>query len=209
MYRRNYKILYFLIGLTLMLACVPTLGPAPAPIPTFDVNAPLTAIVLTANSAATQTALFLPPTATPTVPTNTPFPTATPLPTFLFLIPTKDEPPTQIPLGNSDKAYECQVLSADPHDPLPVSASFVAKWLVANIGKSTWDSDNADYRYIDGYRFHLQSAYDFPVSVAPGVTVELTVDMQAPPTPGQYSTFWIIYIGKNAFCKMQLDITVQ
>lgn len=209
MNRRSNKAIVLFVSILLMLACMPTLGPTQAPIPTFDANAPLTAIVLTAESAATQTALFAPPTATPTVPTNTPFPTATPLPTFLFLIPTKDEPPTQIPLGNSDKAYECQVISAEPSAPIPVSTSFIAKWLVANIGKSTWDSGDADYRYIDGYRLHLQSIYDFPVDVAPGTTIDLTVDMQAPPTPGQYSTFWIIYIGKNAFCKMQLDITAQ
>ena len=209
MNRRSNNVIVFFISILLMLACMPTLGPTQAPIPTFDSNAPLTAIVLTVNAASTQTALFLPPTATPTVPTNTPYPTVTPQPTFLFLIPTKDIPPTQIPLGNSDKEYECQILSAEPSDPIPVSTQFVAKWLVANIGKSTWESDNADYRYIDGDRIYLQSIYDFPVDVAPGVTVELTADMQAPATAGQYSTFWIIYIGKKAFCKMQLDINVQ
>ena len=193
----------------MILACMPTLGPASPPIPTFDANAPLTAIVLTAGAAATQTALHSPPTATPTVPTKTPFPTATPTATFLFLIPTKEIQPTQIPLGSSDKEFDCQVLSAEPQNPLPVSTKFIAKWIIANIGTSAWDSNNADYRYIDGDKIYLQSIYDFPVTVSPGTTVELKVDMQAPPIPGKYSTFWIIYIGKNAFCKMQLDLVVN
>jgi len=193
----------------LTLACLPTLGPASAPIPTFDPNAPLTAIVLTAGAAATQTAVNAPPTATPTVPTNTPFPTPTATATFLYFLPTSVVPPTQIPLGHSDKDFECQVLSADPRNPLSVSTKFVAKWVVANIGKSSWTSDNADYRYIDGEKIHLQSIYDFPVNVPSGATVELTVDMQAPPTPGEYSTFWVINVGKNAFCKMQLNLVVN
>ncbi|MBI2331089.1 MAG: hypothetical protein HYU84_02760, partial [Chloroflexi bacterium] len=118
-------------------------------------------------------------------------------------------PPTQIPLGSSDAEFECQVLSADPRNPLPVSTKFVAKWIVANIGKSTWSAGSADYRYIDGDKIHLQSIYDFPATVPPGATVELTVDMQAPSTPGTYSTFWIIFVGKKAFCKMQLDLVVN
>jgi len=209
MHRRSNRTFLLFISLVLMLACMPTLGPAPAPLPTFDPNAPLTAIVLTAGAAATQTAVNAPPTATPTVPTNTPFPTATPTATFLFFVPTSALPPTQIPLGSSDKEFDCQVLSGDPRNPLPVSTKFTAKWIVANIGKSTWDGGSADYRYIDGDKLHLQSIYDFPATVPPGATVELTVDMQAPPTPGTYSTFWIVYIGKNAFCKMQLDLVVN
>jgi hypothetical protein len=207
--KQNHRTILILITAILILACMPTLGPASTPIPTFDANAPLTAIVLTAGAAATQTALHSPPTATPTVPTNTPFPTPTATATFLFFIPTSVLPPTQIPLGSSDKEFDCQVLSADPRNPLPVSTKFIAKWVVANIGKSTWDGGSADYRYIDGEKIHLQSIYDFPVSVPPSATVELTVDMQAPPTPGKYSTFWIIFIGKNAFCKMQLDLVVN
>ena len=92
---------------------------------------------------------------------------------------------------------------------MPVSTKFIAKWVVANIGRSTWDRNSADYRYIDGDKIHLQSVYDFSATVPPSATVELTVDMQAPPTPGKYSTFWIIYVGKNAFCKMQLDLVVN
>lgn len=207
--RKNHRTILIVITAILILACVPALGPATTPIPTLDPNAPLTAIVLTAGAAATQTAINAPPTATPTVPTNTPFPTPTATATFLFFIPTSVLPPTQIPLGHSDKDFDCQVLSGDPRNPLPVSTKFTAKWVVANIGKSTWTSDSSDYRYIDGTKMHLQSVYDFPATIPPGATVELTVEMQAPPTPGTYSTFWVIYVGKNAFCKMQLDLVVN
>lgn len=207
MLRRRTLLLF--IVMVFMLACLPTLGPASAPIPTFDPNAPLTAIVLTAGAAATQTAVNAPPTATPTVPTNTPFPTPTPTATFLFFIPTNALPPTQIPLGVSGKALECQILSTEPKGLVAASTPFIGKWVLANIGKSTWLSANIDYRYESGDKFYLQSIYDFPVDVMPGTTVEVTVDMQAPSTPGEYTTVWQLYEGKKSFCTMEMKITVN
>ena len=210
MSRRSYTIVSLTAVLILMLACVPTLGPTPAPIPTFDPNGPLTAIALTAGAAATQTAINAPPTATPTpLPTKTPLDTPTPTATFLFLIPTFSLPPTQIPLGVSTKEYDCQILTVEPSVPIAVSTSFIGKWVVANIGTASWRSDNVDYRYAEGDKFHLQSVYDFPVNVQPGSTVEITVDMQAPSTPGEYITRWRINQSKTVICTMEMKIIVQ
>ncbi len=210
MSRRSYKIVSLTAVLILMLACVPTLGPTPAPIPTFDANAPLTAIVLTAGVAATQTAINAPPTATPTpLPTKTPPPTPTATPTFLFILPTISLPPTQIPLGVSQKELDCQILSYEPKESVAASTRFLGKWTVANIGTSTWSSDNFDYRYLEGEKIHLQSIYDFPVNVQPGSIVELIVDMQAPATPGEYLTKWRITFGKRVFCTMEMQLIVN
>lgn len=209
MLRRNYRTLSLVVAIVLTLACVPTLGPTPAPIPTFDPNGPLTAIVLTAGFAATQTAINAPPTATPTaLPTKTASPTPTATPTFLFLIPTNSLPPTQIPLGVSEKSLECQVLSVEPKGVVAASSRFIGKWVIANIGKDTWLSANIDYRYQSGDKIHLQSIYDFPANVQPGATVELTVDMQAPSTPGEYTTVWRLYQSNKNFCSMDMIITV-
>ncbi|MDP1547424.1 MAG: hypothetical protein Q8L87_15550, partial [Anaerolineales bacterium] len=73
--RRDFRIVSLLIAAAFALACVPVFAPASEPIPTLDPNAPLTAIVETAAAAWTQTALFAPPTQTPT---DTPLPMATP-----------------------------------------------------------------------------------------------------------------------------------
>jgi hypothetical protein len=211
MSRRSYNILSLTAVLILSLACVlPTLGPTPAPIPTFDPNGPLTAIAQTAGAAATQTAINAPPTATSTpLPTRTPFDTPTPTVTFIFVLPTISLPPTQIPLGVSTKEFDCQVLATEPSTPIAASTSFIGKWLVANIGTASWRSDNVDYRYAEGDKFHLQSIYDFPVNVQPGSTVEVTVDMQAPATPGEYITKWRINQSKTLICTMEMKITVQ
>lgn len=208
---RSSRALYLAGVVILMLACaVPSFGPTPPPLPTFDPNAPLTAIVLTAGAAATQTAINAPPTATSTpLPTNTPSPTPTATPTFLFLVPTFSVPPTQIPLGVSDKALDCQVLSYEPKGLQSPSTPFKAKWILANIGKDTWLSANIDYRYESGDKLHLQGAYDFPANVQPGATVEVTVDMQTPSSPGEYTTTWRLYSSNKSFCTMELTITVN
>ncbi|MCQ3938300.1 MAG: hypothetical protein DPW18_14810 [Chloroflexi bacterium] len=213
MLRRRSRTFLLSIVTILALACVPTLSPASAPIPTLDPNAPFTAIVQTAGAAATQTALFAPPTATPTVtPTRTPTETPTPTPTFLFLVPpTHTVPPTLIPVGSSGLEFECQVISQEPANESVLTAGvrFEARWIVANVGKAAWDSDNADYRYSEGTRMYLQSIYDFPATISPGVTVELSASMQAPSNPGTYTTTWTITIGKRSFCPMKLTINVQ
>jgi hypothetical protein len=188
---------------------VPTFAPA-APVPTFDPNSPLTAIVLTANAAATQTQLFAPPTFTPTFVTRTPLPTETASPTFVFFLPTIVFTPTKIQPGSSGLNLECQVLSVDPANGSVIlpSTAFVARWTIINVGKYAWPSDNTDYRYVSGNKIYTQPIYDFENSVPSGSTTVLTVNMKAPETAGSYSTSWRITIGKEQFCPMNLTITV-
>lgn len=208
--RQNHRLPLILTTAVIALACLPTLDLAPAPIPTLDPNAPLTAIVLTADAAATQTAINAPPTSTATLlPTNTPTDTPTPTATFLFLVPTFAVPSTQMPLGQSELDFECQVISSEPQGYISATSRFFGRWVVANIGKALWDADNMDYQYVEGDKIHLQSIYDFPDNVQPGSTVQLEVDMQAPSTPGEYYTKWRINNGKRSFCPMELWIKVN
>lgn len=209
---RIQKIFLASILLIFMLACaIPNLVPASAPIPTFDVNAPLTAIVLTSNAAATQTQRFAPPTLTPTVTaTRTPFPTETPTPTFIFVLPTATIPPTQIPVGSSGLELECQIISQDPPNGslMQKSVDFVTRWTIANVGTNTWPSDNTDYRYISGDKLHIQPIYDLENNVVAGNTIDLIVNMQTPASAGTYSTSWRIVIGKEQFCPLNINIIV-
>lgn len=82
------------------LACsIPGLPSAgQTPVPTFDLNAPHTAIALTAGSAQTQTALKLPTSTSTPKPTHTPSITPTFTPTFLWGLPTSTPIPTFTPL---------------------------------------------------------------------------------------------------------------
>ncbi len=215
MTRRNTRFFALLAVTVCTLACViPTFAPTPAPIPTFDPNSLFTAIVETADAAATQTAHVLPPTLTPTAtvpPTKTPTETPSPTATFYFVVATITVPPTQMPLGVSDKQYDCQILSQTPQNNSIVAKSsvFEARWTVANIGKSGWDSNNADYRYVSGAKLHTGAVRDLEKSVSAGGTIELVVSMQSPADPGTYSTSWTLNVGKNEFCPLNLTIIVE
>jgi hypothetical protein len=216
MIRRKNRIFSFLITTALVLACAPTLVPASIPVPTFDPNSINTAIVLTAEAAATQTALMIPPTLTPTVtmfPSNTPPPTKTVTPTFIFILPTSTVPSSTPALDTSGSGsqFACRVDSQTPQDKtiFAQGASFDAHWYVTNIGTDTWDSSSTDYRYNNGDKIHKAAIYDLNKSVPSGRQTEIVVGMKAPDSAGTYTTTWKINIGKNKFCSMNLTIIVN
>jgi hypothetical protein len=222
MNRRNYRIFSFLIIMALILACaptLPTLAPVSTPLPVFDPNSVNTAIVLTSEAAATQTALMIPPSLTPTVtslPTSTLPPSETPSPTFVFILPTSTVPsPTPIasltPEGTPTSQFACRVDSQSPADnsTFAPGTDFDAGWQVTNTGSSRWEATSADYRYISGDKIHKNKAYDFTKSVGAGKSTTIIVDMKAPNSPGTYSTTWMISVGKNRFCAMNLTIVVK
>ena len=214
MIQRNYRKFSFLITTALVFACAaPALVPASAPVvPTFDPNSINTSIVLTANAAATQTALMSPPTFTPTVtvlPTNTI--TETPTPTFVFVLATPTVPSATPTQGSSDEKFACQVNSQTPQNNSGMArgADFEMRWQVSNIGQNAWNSDNADYRYTGGDKIHKASIYDLERTVPPGGSTEIVVAMKAPSSPGTYTTTWKISSGKTQFCTMNLTIVVN
>ncbi|MBK9211082.1 MAG: hypothetical protein IPL71_23490 [Anaerolineales bacterium] len=212
MIARNHKIFALLVAIVMMLACAPTLAPATASVPTFDPNSVGTVIAQTAGAASTQTALMAPPTLTPTVPpTSTSVPTETPTATFIFILPTMTVPPTFIQPGSSGDDYECQIISQNPINNTVIqhTSVFDARWMVVNVGKLSWDSNNADYRYTSGTKMHRTGAFDFAQSIPPGGMYEFVVAMQAPDEPGTYTTTWKITTGKARFCSMSITIVVN
>lgn len=215
MLRRTQKNIVFLItAAAIALACMPTLAPAPTPIPTFDPNSIGTFIAATANAASTQTGLFTTPSATPTftpTPTKTPSDTPTPTPTFLFLIPSKTSTPTFVTGQPGSTDYACTVLAQAPEDNSLISPGslFSVRWQVKNTGSVAWDANSIDYRYKNGTKMHMKPAYDLYKNVAVGDVVDLIADMTAPATPGVYTTTWKMRVGKTEFCTMTLTVNVK
>jgi len=209
--RRNKRILWILAAAGLIFACVPISQPASVPIPTFDPNSIGTLIVLTADAAATQTALLLPPSPTVTAIPPTETQTESPTPTFLFLLPTLTAAPTKATPGSSNEQFDCQVISQDPADNTAMEGNkpFITTWEVNNIGSGTWSSTDTDYHFSSGARLHEAAVYDLPDSVPPASTIKLKVNMKAPNEAGTYKTIWRIRIGKIEFCPMNLTIVVN
>ncbi|HRQ21845.1 MAG TPA: NBR1-Ig-like domain-containing protein [Anaerolineales bacterium] len=209
--RRDRSFLHLAVSAFLLACLVPGLAPAAPLISTLDPNAPLTAIVETANAAATQTMLAAPTATATETPTRTVTPTETATPTFLFIVATRTVPPTPITPGRSGLDYHCQIISQSPANDTIIArdTEFNAVWLVTNVGKSAWLNTDADYRYNSGARLHRQSIFDFEIGVAPGASIELTVPMKTPSQPDIYSTEWRIVIGRQSFCPLRLKIIVN
>ena len=214
------KWLVWVTALALVMACVPAIA-TPA-VPTVDAGAVSTFIAQTVNAAATQTAAVLPsstwtPSPTPTRNTETPAPTATSTVIFIFptstpiIIPTFTNVPSLGGSGTSSDNYACQVTRVSPangsvFDPRD---DFDVFWTVKNIGQKNWDRTDVDYVYSAGDKFHKVSGYDLDENVKVGNSIALGVDMQAPKSPGTYTTTWTMRVGNRTFCPLRFTIVVQ
>lgn len=215
---RGNKLLIGLIGLAVVLACVPTVA---TPIPTLVPGAVHTFIAQTANAALTRTAAALPSstrtaTFSPT-PRMTASPTPSPTVTFIFLLPGANSSlsaPTLagIVSGTSNSNYGCNVFSTEPTNGTEFAprTDFVAKWGVKNIGKKDWFRATMDYAYVSGAKLHKVSSYDIPKGAESGKNVFLSVEMEAFRDRGTYTTQWALVEGGNTyFCSLTLTIVVK
>jgi uncharacterized protein with NAD-binding domain and iron-sulfur cluster len=206
-----------------MVACAPLILPSGnTPAPTLATGELEVIIAQTAAKAASETAILIPPTLTPTLtpsPTVTASLTPSPTATFIFLLPTYTIiPPGSHPGGTVtgidgplNKGFSCKIISADPppDDVIPAGKLFNAHWVVQNDGTESWDSANMDYLYTSGQKMHVGSKVrDLDASIASGETLEIIVQMKAPQAPGSYTTVWELHSEQERFCPMTITITV-
>ena len=72
--------------------------------------------------------------------------------------------------------------------------AFKKTWRLKNIGACTWTTGYS-LVFDSGERFGAPASVNLPITVAPGQTVDLSVDMTAPSTAGHYIGYWKL---KNA-----------
>ena len=70
-------------------------------------------------------------------------------------------------------------------------AALIKTWRFKNIGTCTWSTSYAIVFY-SGTKMGAPSAVNMPTSVAPGATVDVTVNMTAPTTAGHYRGNWML-----------------
>lgn len=128
--------------------------------------------ILTQNAQNAPTATPLPPTATPIPATNTPVPTATAVSYCDWVSFVKD---VSVPDGT--------VFS--PGEP------FAKTWRLKNRGTCTWTPDYT-LVFTGGAGMSGPTAVRLPGYVAPGQTVDLSVYLTAPSTPGRYTGYWTL-----------------
>ncbi len=67
--------------------------------------------------------------------------------------------------------------------------AFTKTWRLKNIGTCTWTTSYA-LVFVSGSQMGAPSAVNLPSSVAPGGTIDISVNMTAPSTNGHYRGYW-------------------
>jgi uncharacterized repeat protein (TIGR01451 family) len=70
-------------------------------------------------------------------------------------------------------------------------AALIKTWRLKNVGTCTWSTSYAIV-YYSGSKMGAPSVVNMPTSVAPGATVDVTVNMTAPTTAGHYRGYWML-----------------
>ena len=148
---------------------------------------------LTEAIALTQTATPEPsatpsPTATPTLAATTPVGTTTPATSTATA--TVNTACDQASPGNP-----IDITIPDDTEMAPGQA-FSKTWRLVNSGTCTWTSSYA-LQFFSGELMGAPTRVPLNASVAPGSSVDLTVDMIAPTTPGTYQSNWKLSNASN------------
>ena len=174
-------------------------SPGGQPTATLDSNIVLTAAADTANARLTELALST-PSATPEPPTPTIDPALTAAAqtleaqltqqAVLTLTPAASPTTSSAPTAAlSDLAmYVADITIPDGTDLEPGEA-FVKTWRIKNAGTTTWTTSYT-LVFIDGQQMGNITQVALKSNVAPGETVDISVDLVAPSVAGTYTAYW-------------------
>ena len=162
-----------------------------------DPNIIFTAAAGTASVQLTEAARDSLKTQTPTSSPPALAPSFTPL------------PPTATPTENNcDKAKFVTDVTISDGTVLAPGEAFTKTWRLKNIGTCTWTSGYA-LIYDGGTKMGGLSPQPLVGSVAPGETVDISIDLTAPATNGSYTGNWQIRNASNVlFAKVYVQIEV-
>jgi hypothetical protein len=122
-------------------------------------------------------------------PTSTATPTATPTPTYTQSVST----PTPTATNTSGLADWMELISSSPSDGFysAPGTTFLKTWMAKNIGTGTWTTDY-DLVFISGTQMTALGAVPLPKTVPPGETINLSLSLVSPITPGIYQGLWML-----------------
>lgn len=158
--------------------------------PTIDPPAAIAAAV------STQLAGLPTPTVTPSATPEPPTPTATPTPTASATVPAQTITPTGVyPFpyitwtpSTCDYSAFLEDLDIVDYSKILPGVNFTKTWRIKNIGTCTWTTQYR-FQYISGDPMGADTIY-LPRAVAPGDTIDLSLQMKAPDIEEDYSNFW-------------------
>ena len=97
--------------------------------------------------------------------------------------------PSPPPSYGCDRAQFVADVTVPDGTVFPPGASFVKVWRLRNVGTCTW---NTSYKLVfdSGDQMGGPSSVNMPTTVAPGHTVDVSVNLVAPSTSGTYRGYW-------------------
>ena len=207
------QVLFIIVLLaTLLAAC----APAPAPTPDQDqINSQIaTSVALTVASQNLDTAQAQPPA------TETPLPTATPMPATSTPLPPLDTPTAvQLPTNTASSGggggggssasstdYRCDAINRKPFDYAIYKPGdkFDIKWTIVNNGKKALRA-GLDLRYSNGDKLMADKVIELP-ALDPGDEFQVDFDAVAPEKAGNYV---MVYMVEGGLCYPYTAITVE
>ncbi|MEW6400395.1 MAG: NBR1-Ig-like domain-containing protein [Chloroflexota bacterium] len=141
-------------------------------------------------------------------PTLTPLPALTPTPTPF------STPPPLSPAACERASFVADITVPDGTVFSP-AAAFTKTWRLKNTGSCAWTT-SYNFVYYSGSQMSAPTVLRMPRTIAPGQTVDLALNMVAPPAEGVYRGNWILQsasgalfgIGKDASMPVWVEIRV-
>jgi len=187
-----FRILSVIVTVALVLSACNL--PSNTPTEQVNPNAVFTAAAETVVAQLTQSALLNPTSAPPTaVPaTNTPAAPSAPTNTpglSLPLATATTQPVVVAPTVGCDAAQFITDVTIPDGTSYSAGATFIKTWRLKNIGSCTW---NSSYALVFDSGTSLGGASSTPLasSVAPGGSIDVSINLQAPSADGTYRGFW-------------------
>lgn len=207
----NTKRSLWLVIPILMVACRPstaTASPTPPPQAVLTAAAQTADARLTELARPTETATSTPPpifdlpTVTPTQPglgTTSPTLPATPG------APAGSPPP---PSASGDLAEYWADITVPDGTQFDPGEQFTKVWRLRNSGATTWTPDYS-LAFFGGAQMSAPAAVSIGATVAPGGTIDISVDMVAPLSPGIYRGFWKMRNAAGEFFNYAVFVEIQ
>jgi hypothetical protein len=182
-----YRVLSMIFATALVLAACNL--PNAQPTEQVNPNAVFTAAAETVVAQLTQSALLNPTSPPPTVAPPTITLAAAVTNTPQLVLPPATSAPAVIPTTACDAAQFITDVSIPDGTVFAAGATFVKTWRLKNIGTCTW---NSSYALVFDSGTAMGGAASVPLSgsVAPGGSIDVSVNLQAPSADGTYRGFW-------------------
>ena len=179
---------------------------------------PTETLIPTQTDTLTPSVTAFKPSKTATSPTIAPFPAGTANALLTFSITptfhttkTPSPTPTYWPITKTPVDWACTVISSDPngYKAFHKGEDFDGHFTVLNSGGKEWNIDKMRYRFVSGTAIHKHYSVDaIPRGIQLNHTLDITIDMTAPTTPGRYFSVWSFEHSEESLCLITFSLTV-